>query len=193
MSTHFVTYTQLIPLMTSPSPSNPESILRTTTTARSPISQQVAIKRIDKKMMDQIVHEVQVMHKLDSPHCMKFHDWYETRNNLWLILEYCTGADLHSLVRQDGHLPEESVRMFGLDILAGVRYLHGLGMLHCDLRPCNFLVDEYGILKMSDFKCTRKLPQAPVGDIPLEARGAVEYLAPELLSASGVHSFASDL
>jgi len=38
----------------------------------------VAIKRIDKSMMDKIVHEVQIMHKLDSPHCMKFHDWYDT-------------------------------------------------------------------------------------------------------------------
>ena len=38
------------------------------------------------------------MHKLSSAHMLKFYDWYETRNNLWLILEYCTGADLESLV-----------------------------------------------------------------------------------------------
>lgn len=61
------------------------------------------------------------MHKLESPHILKFHDWYETRNNLWLILEYCTGADLESLLKQDGHLPEASVRMFGLDIVAALK------------------------------------------------------------------------
>ena len=60
------------------------------------------------------------MHKLENPHVLKFHDWYETRNNLWLILEYCTGADLDKLLKQDGHLPETSIRMFGLDILAGL-------------------------------------------------------------------------
>ncbi len=60
------------------------------------------------------------MHKLNSVHMLKFHDWYETRNNLWLILEYCTGADLEALIKQDGHLPETSVRIFGLDILAAV-------------------------------------------------------------------------
>ena len=27
-------------------------------------------------------------------------------------------------------------------------------MIHGDIRPCNFLVDEYGILKLSDFKYT---------------------------------------
>lgn len=69
----------------------------------------------------QVVNEVQVMHKLESPHILKFHDWYETRNNLWLILEYCTGADLESLLKQDGHLPEASVRMFGLDMVAALK------------------------------------------------------------------------
>lgn len=72
-------------------------------------------------MLIKIVNEVQVMHKLNSVHMLKFHDWYETRNNLWLILEYCTGADLESLIKQDGHLPETSVRIFGLDILAGLK------------------------------------------------------------------------
>eukprot|EP01042_Synura_sphagnicola_P001051 gene1051-1185_t len=61
------------------------------------------------------------MHKLESPHTLRFHDWYETRNNLWLILEYCTGADLEALLKQDGHLPETSVRSFGVDILAGLK------------------------------------------------------------------------
>jgi serine/threonine-protein kinase ULK4 len=71
--------------------------------------------------MFQIVNEVQVMHKLNSAHMLKFHDWYETRNNLWLILEYCTGGDLEALIKQDGHLPETSVRIFGLDIIAAVK------------------------------------------------------------------------
>ena len=61
------------------------------------------------------------MHKLSNAHMLRFYDWYETRNNLWLILEYCTGADLESLLKQDGHLPETSVRIFGLDILAGIK------------------------------------------------------------------------
>jgi serine/threonine-protein kinase ULK4 len=81
----------------------------------------VAIKRVEKSMMSKVVNEVQVMHKLESPHILKFHDWYETRNNLWLILEYCTGADLESLLKQDGHLPEASVRMFGLDMVAALK------------------------------------------------------------------------
>jgi serine/threonine protein kinase len=61
------------------------------------------------------------MHRLSHPHIIQFKDWYETKNNLWLILEYCTGGDLQSLLKQDGHIPEASVRMFTLDILAGLK------------------------------------------------------------------------
>ena len=164
------------------------------------------------------------MHKLHSVHMLKFHDWYETRNNLWLILEYCTGADLEGLVKQDGHLPETSVRIFGLDILAAIKvsripchlsvllliliicytfifismllpllqYVHTQNMIHCDIRPCNFLVDEYGILKLSDFKFVRKIPKEAVGDTPIASRGTAMYMAPELFEPEGVHSFQSD-
>ena len=61
--------------------------------------------------MDRVVNEVQVMHRLNSPHTLRFHNWYETRNNLWLILEYCTGGDLLSLLKQDGRLPEPAVKV----------------------------------------------------------------------------------
>jgi hypothetical protein len=35
----------------------------------------VSIKRVDKNMMDKVVNEVQIIHRLDSPHTLKFHDW----------------------------------------------------------------------------------------------------------------------
>ncbi len=61
------------------------------------------------------------MHKLNHPNALRFHDWYETRNNLWLILEYCSGGDLETILKQDGHMPENSVRIFGLDIMGGLK------------------------------------------------------------------------
>lgn len=154
----------------------------------------VAIKRVDKSIMPQIVNEVQIMHKFSYPHILKFYDWYETRNNLWLIVEYCTGNDLLSLIKKDGHLPEESVRMFGLDILSGLKYLHSQGILHCDLQPKNILIDEYGILKISDFKLARKVLKTPEKDsVAVGADDVVSaYVALEVLT-DRMHSYAEDI
>lgn len=73
------------------------------------------------------------------------------------------------------------------------QFVHSKDFIHCDIRPCNFLVDEYGILKLSDFKQVRKIPKEPLRDTPLALRGSLPYMAPELLTAEGVHSFQSDL
>ena len=41
---------------------------------------------------------------------------YETTNHLWLILEYCVGGNLGSLLQKDIRLPESSTHDFGRDL-----------------------------------------------------------------------------
>lgn len=156
----------------------------------------VAIKRVDKSIMKLVVNEVQIMHKFECANVVRFYDWYETRNNLWLIVEYCTGGNLSSLLKQDGHLPEESVRMFGLDLLSGLKYLHQFGVLHCDLQLKNILIDEYGILKISDFKAARRVPKegccTPSETALSSSSSSLAYTAPELITNPELFSFASE-
>ncbi len=61
------------------------------------------------------------------------------------------------------------------------------------MRPCCWLLDEHGILKLADFRRTRRLPKTSLGDMPIRARGIPGYMAPELFEAGGCHSYASDL
>ena len=42
---------------------------------------------------------------------LKFFDWYESSNHIWLILEYCVGGDLLNLITQDKQLPESVVKV----------------------------------------------------------------------------------
>uniref|UniRef100_A0A7S3K321 Protein kinase domain-containing protein n=1 Tax=Aureoumbra lagunensis TaxID=44058 RepID=A0A7S3K321_9STRA len=153
----------------------------------------VAIKRVEKGQMEKVVNEVQMMHCLSHPHTLKFYDWYETRNNLWLILEYCSGGDLKSLLRSDGQLPLRSVKLFGGDLLAGLQYLHYSGILYCDLKPSNILIDEYGVLKLAGFGLARKIPNSENRSRAPRNRGTPYYMAPELFLREGVHNYGSDL
>lgn len=59
----------------------------------------------------QILNEVQFLHKLDSPFVLKFFNWYESQNHIWLIFEYCIGGDLLNLITQDKRLPEAAVKV----------------------------------------------------------------------------------
>ena len=74
-------------------------------------------------------------HDIIHQNVVKFYEWYETSNHLWLVVELCTGGSLEFLISQDKSLPESSVRTFGLDLVTGLHYIHSLGILFCDLRP----------------------------------------------------------
>jgi serine/threonine protein kinase len=99
---------------------------------------------------------------------------YETGNHLWLILEYCVGGDLKSLLTQDERLPESSVHDFGRDLLAALLFLHSRGIIHCDLKPSNIMMDEDGTIKLGGFSAARKLSH--INSVPLAELHPVCFL-----------------
>eukprot|EP00798_Chlamydomonas_sp_ICE-L_P014436 gene14436-20443_t len=158
--------------------------------------QYFAIKSVDKTQKQRVLQEVRTMHALDHKNILKFYAWYETTNHLWLILEYCVGGDLVSLMRQDVKLPESSVHDFGRDLVVALQYLHFNSIIYCDLKPSNVLLDENGRLKLGGFGLSRRL--SDINKTPFQAlspakRGTPCYMAPELFSEGATHSTASDL
>ncbi|OQR96273.1 serine/threonine protein kinase [Thraustotheca clavata] len=152
----------------------------------------VAVKSTAKGRMNKILNEVQLLHKLDSMYVLKFHNWYESSNHIWIIFEYCIGGDLLKLIAQDVHLPQVSVVKFGQDLVRGLHYLHQNGIIFCDLKPANVLIDEYGTLKLADFGFARRIlidENQRNNELP---PGSPFYMAPELFEELPIHSFASD-
>ncbi|XP_015958754.1 serine/threonine-protein kinase RUNKEL isoform X2 [Arachis duranensis] len=152
-----------------------------------------AIKSVDKSQRSKVLHEVKILHSLDHQNVLKFYEWYETSAHLWLILEYCVGGDLLSILRQDNRLPEDSVHDLAYNLVKALQFLHSNGILYCDLKPSNILLDENGCAKLCDFGLARKVKDIKVASaLPQAKRGTPSYMAPELFEDGGVHSYASD-
>ncbi|KAK9671825.1 hypothetical protein RND81_12G057000 [Saponaria officinalis] len=151
-----------------------------------------ALKSVDKSHKSKILQEVRILHVLDHPNVLKFYAWYETSAHLWLVLEYCVGGDLMSLLRQDVQLPEDSIHDLAYDIVKALLFLHSKGIIYCDLKPSNILLDENGHTKLCDFGLARKLSDL-TKTTSSSKRGTPFYMAPELFQEGGVHSYASDL
>jgi len=155
-----------------------------------------AIKSVEKSQKARVLQEVRTMHALNSANILKFYAWYETTNHLWLILEYCVGGDLMSLLRQDMRLPETSMHDFGRDLVTAMHFLHSHSIIYCDLKPSNILLDENGRIKLGGFGLSRRLSdinKTPVTGLPPAKRGTPCYMAPELFQEDATHSSASDL
>ncbi|KAK2393987.1 serine/threonine-protein kinase RUNKEL [Trifolium repens] len=154
-----------------------------------------AIKSVDKSQKTKVLQEVRILHTLDHQNVLKFYSWYETSAHLWLVLEYCVGGDLLSILRQDSQLPEDSVNDLACYLMRALQYLHSNGIIYCDLKPSNILLDENGCAKLCDFGLARKLKEiskVPSSSLPQAKRGTPSYMAPELFEDGGVHSYASD-
>ncbi|XP_061989242.1 serine/threonine-protein kinase RUNKEL [Rosa rugosa] len=154
-----------------------------------------AIKSVEKSQKSKLLQEVKILHTLDHQNILKFYWWYETSAHLWLVLEYCVGGNLMTLLDQDRQLPEESIHDLGWDLVRALLFLHSKGIIYCDLKPSNILLDENGRTKLCDFGLARKLSeisQTTSSSLPQAKRGTPCYMAPELFEDGGVHSYASD-
>uniref|UniRef100_A0A8C3LQK7 Unc-51 like kinase 4 n=1 Tax=Chrysolophus pictus TaxID=9089 RepID=A0A8C3LQK7_CHRPC len=111
----------------------------------------VAILCTDKCKRAEITNWVRLTHEIRHKNIVTFHEWYETSNHLWLVMELCTGGSLESVIAQDEHLPEDVVREFGVDLITGLYHIHNLGIIFCELTPGKILLEGPGTLKFSNF------------------------------------------
>lgn len=88
-------------------------------------------------------------------------------------------------------MPRHVKRIFR-QILLGVEHLHKIGILHCDIKPENILLDENYNIKIADFGHSRILLDNKADDISLDV-GTFGYRAVEILFGESSASFSLDV
>ncbi|KAG2054885.1 hypothetical protein BDR06DRAFT_1047252 [Suillus hirtellus] len=87
-----------------------------------------------------------LMTQAESPFVAKLYFTFQSKENLYLVVEYLNGGDCAALIKSLGSLPEEWTKQY----IAEVR-----GVVHRDLKPDNLLIDQHGHLKLTDFGLRR--------------------------------------
>lgn len=67
------------------------------------------------------------------------------------------GGNLLQVINKNKHLPEETIRVFGKHIVCGLQHIHSRGLIFCDIKPSNILIDENGVLKFGGFGNVRRI------------------------------------
>jgi serine/threonine-protein kinase ULK4 len=76
-----------------------------------------AIASMEKSQRQRVLNSVHFLRAMNHRCILRFHNWYETNNHLWVITEFCTGGDLRSLLKLDSKLMEPAARCFGADLV----------------------------------------------------------------------------
>ncbi|MBS0621963.1 MAG: protein kinase [Verrucomicrobia bacterium] len=97
----------------------------------------------------------------------------------WVFMPYMEKGSLASLAfAKEKPFPWLERLQISSDILEGLRYLHRQGILHCDIKTDNILLDGDGRAKIADFG-TVQISKHPELSSPWG--GSIEYWAPELI------------
>lgn len=91
----------------------------------------------------------------------------------YYVMEYLENGSLEDLVRTRGVLTvPDAVRMFR-EIADGLSFAHSKGVLHCDLKPANVVLDHDLRPRLADFG------QSRMSDDQTPSLGTLFYMAPE--------------
>ena len=103
------------------------------------------ISKINLTKKEKLIKEINILTKIDHPNTIKFHEIYESDNNLYLIREYCKGNDLISFIyMKNKNISEEEIIGIFLQIISLIKYCHNKNICLINLDPENFFfTNEY--------------------------------------------------
>lgn len=160
-------------------------------------NEMIACKVIDYskfgvKALENIREEVKALKKLKHKNICTFYGNYQhPPERVYILMEMCTGGELYDRMVADNKtvkLTENIVSDYIKQILDVLSYIHGLGIVHCDLKPenCIFVSRDSHELRVFDFGFAQQ--RKSVGTFG-KLQGTPMYIAPEALKKQYTETF----
>jgi len=147
----------------------------------------VAIKQCNvgsnPKDYEMLVMEIGYLQKLRHPRLVSFLGCCKKPPHVLLLMEFMSGGSLYTLLFKTKMKLRliQKMRM-SLQVSEGLAYLHGLSVVHRDLKTMNIVMDEELNCKICDFGLTITLERTHMTVKALQ--GSPRYMAPEQFESS---------
>ena len=125
--------------------------------------------------------EAQSLAKLQHPSIVRFYGMEREGLLVFLLMEYIEGQSLQSEIFLSENHPLSNQRILEIlkPICSALNYAHKMGLVHCDLKPGNILIEENSDrVLLTDFGIARTMDAATS---TLVGAGTPAYMAPELI------------
>ena len=100
----------------------------------------------------------------------------------FMVMELVPGKTLREIVAERGPLPPHEVSRLIRQVAAALDAAHAAGVIHCDVKPANVIVDPKGVAKLTDFGIARAARDRD----EQELLGTARYIAPERVEGGPV-------
>lgn len=159
----------------------------------SATGEKVALKQISRGVTNAIGFKTEtdaLLRIYDNgghPNISGLRDMYEDHKYYYLILDLVSGGEMFEHLVSHGAYSEADAARLMHEIASALAFLHGVGVVHCDLKPENLLLSTKnrldGTIKMIDFGCAILIGE---DDVPVQQQksstGTTAYWSPERFS-----------
>lgn len=148
------------------------------------LQRDVAIKRLKAEWQDDpdalaaFHSEARTLAALRHPHVVEVFDARLDERQPYLVMELVRGQTLGSMLP----LPPQQAVDYAIQVCAALAHCHAQGIIHCDIKPDNIMVDHAGRVKLLDFGISGPGGQCGAGEI----LGSPHYIAPERVMCTPV-------
>lgn len=154
---------------------------------------QVAIKvmkknKRDTELMRSVECEMNFISKnIDHENIVKTYDVFDTRDNLFIVMEYMPGGMLYDILATEGQFSEKHAACIMRDLLEAVQCLHANDIVHRDIKPENVLAVNKELplrVKLADFGLADFVLENSFGEkSTCGMYGTPFFVAPEVIRA----------
>ncbi len=128
--------------------------------------------------------EARVIARLQHPNIVGVFDAGTHEGRRFIAMEYVNGYTLRDLLETQGRMTEAEAIRYGAQVAAALQYAHEQGVVHCDIKPENIIINETGVAKVADFGVAETINRTLAPGQAQDLLGTIAYLAPELIQGS---------
>jgi eukaryotic-like serine/threonine-protein kinase len=132
----------------------------------------------DEDFIRRFHREAQAATSLNHPNIVSIYDVGEEDNIFYIVMEYIDGTTLKQYIQRHGPLSNEEVVNIMIQLTSALEHAHDNHIVHRDIKPHNILIDENGIVKVTDFGIAVALSSTNITQTN-SFLGSVHYLSPE--------------
>ena len=114
--------------------------------------------KIIKDYNNSYLDRVKSLKKFENPYIVQFYNSFINNNNLWIITEFCDcGSALDIMKITNKCFKESEIASIIVMVLKGLQYLHLQKKYHGGIKPSNILINNDGVVKLSDYNISSQL------------------------------------
>lgn len=149
----------------------------------------------DQEFSKKFEIEAQSAARLSHPNIVNVYDVgtdrIDDRIIHYIVMEYINGRTLKDLIREKGKLSTTEAVSYSKQIASALDLAHRNGIIHRDIKPQNIMINDEGMVKVTDFGIARISSSATI-TYTSSILGTVHYISPEQAKGSFI-DYKSDI